>query len=713
MSDAKLTLSRRKKVCFASVIFLVIWGAAEAFLLLVGAGENALSDDPFVGFDSNNPVFIENTSGDSGWLETSPAKTVWFNPQRFQRKKPLNTKRVFCLGGSTTFGRPFDDRTSFSGWLKEMLPRIDGDVQWEIINAGGVSYASYRVANVMEELCGYEPDLFVVLTGHNEFLEQRTYRGLLDDAWTEEKVVAGVRRFLQHSRVFSVFEEVLRPKSDLMRNTQEILPAEVDEILNHSAGPKAYTRDDPWHENVLIHFQVNIERMIAMARRADADLVFLSPTANLKDCLPFKSFSSLASVDSDSIENPFMGNQEGASTVDSTEEFSRMELQRLLDNGGPEVALNRIDEALRGDPRNADLLFFKGRCLLLLDREGEAREYFWQALDEDVCPLRMPRAFRAGLREITSRESIPLIDLDQILGNQSEIELGHRCLGEEYFLDHVHPTIDAHRSIAVAILTELQDLGWLKGGVIPEQELGEITDRIKSSIDRERQAIAFRNLAKVLHWAGKFEEAIPNAINATQLVPDDLESWFVMGDCLRQLGRDQESYLVYEQLFQKGDYGRAYLPFGELLMDMEKFDRAIEFLFMATIVPKESHRVRAFYNLGYSHLQLGEVDSALESLTECDRLAPDEPSTNALLGDVYFSKKELELSEARFLKTLELGGDPTYCFLRLAQICLETERWEEARDYLQRCRKSGSQTEAIQEWIRRLEEQLSAQNTGK
>ena len=110
-----------------------------------------------------------------------------------------------------------------------------------------------------------------------------------------------------------------------------------------------------------------------------------------------------------------------------------------------------------------------------------------------------------------------------------------------------------HRSIAVAILTELQDLGWLKGGVIPEQELGQITDRIKSSIDRERQAIAFRNLAKVLHWAGKFEEAIPNAINATQLVPDDLaRDWFVMGDCLlKQLGRDQESYLVYEQLFQK------------------------------------------------------------------------------------------------------------------------------------------------------------------
>ena len=67
------------------------------------------------------------------------------------------------------------DSTSFCGWLREFLPLTDEDTEWEVINAGGVSYASYRVASLMEELTTYEPDLFIVYTGHNEFLEERTY----------------------------------------------------------------------------------------------------------------------------------------------------------------------------------------------------------------------------------------------------------------------------------------------------------------------------------------------------------------------------------------------------------------------------------------------------------------------------------------------------------------------------------------------------------
>ncbi len=36
--------------------------------------------------------------------------------------------------------------------MREFLPTIDEVKNWEVINAGGISYASYRVANVMEEL---------------------------------------------------------------------------------------------------------------------------------------------------------------------------------------------------------------------------------------------------------------------------------------------------------------------------------------------------------------------------------------------------------------------------------------------------------------------------------------------------------------------------------------------------------------------------------
>ena len=120
-----------------------------------------------------------DAAGDS-YLATSPSKVRWFNPQRFPKKKASRTYRIFSLGGSTTYGRPYDDNASFSGWLRELLVPADPSRTWEVINAGGISYASYRVAAVMEELIQYEPDLFIIYTGHNEFLERRTYRTLLE-----------------------------------------------------------------------------------------------------------------------------------------------------------------------------------------------------------------------------------------------------------------------------------------------------------------------------------------------------------------------------------------------------------------------------------------------------------------------------------------------------------------------------------------------------
>jgi hypothetical protein len=73
------------------------------------------------------------------------------------------------------FPSPQDDTTSFPGWLREILLSADSSKKWEVVNAGGVSYASYRVASLMDGLSDYEPDLFVVYSGHNEFLERRTY----------------------------------------------------------------------------------------------------------------------------------------------------------------------------------------------------------------------------------------------------------------------------------------------------------------------------------------------------------------------------------------------------------------------------------------------------------------------------------------------------------------------------------------------------------
>ena len=156
-----------------AVVFLAL---LEGALAVIGVRPHLDTRDPFVGFASYVPLFVDDTD-DNGRavLKTARNKLEYFNAQQFPKDKPTGTVRIFCMGGSTTFGRPYDDTTSFAAWLREMLPISAPGSQWEVINAGGVSYASYRVAMVMEQLINYQPDLFIIYTGHNEFLEDRTY----------------------------------------------------------------------------------------------------------------------------------------------------------------------------------------------------------------------------------------------------------------------------------------------------------------------------------------------------------------------------------------------------------------------------------------------------------------------------------------------------------------------------------------------------------
>ena len=167
----------RRQIVYATVVVVVFFVLAEGLLALVGIQPIVVQQDPYVGFSSYFPLFV---AGSDGRMATASNKLALFNPQSFDRRKKPGTYRIFTLGGSTTYGRPFDDGTSFTGWLRTYLETLDPERSWEVVNAGGISYASYRVATLMEELVEHEPDLFVIYSGNNEFLEKRTYGELIE-----------------------------------------------------------------------------------------------------------------------------------------------------------------------------------------------------------------------------------------------------------------------------------------------------------------------------------------------------------------------------------------------------------------------------------------------------------------------------------------------------------------------------------------------------
>lgn len=513
---------RRKLVFSAATAVLFVCGL-EASLALLGFSPHVIGRDPFVGFANTAPLFEKRISRDRETvLATTPRKLRFFNAQQFPREKPPDAYRIFCVGGSTTFGHPYDDATSFAGWLRELLPEADASRHWEVVNAGGISYASYRVAGVMEELARYEPDLFIVYCGHNEFLEERTYREVKRLPPDLLRALTPVARTRTYAALHRAFEPLLERGERRAR-----LPGEVEAVLDHTAGPELYQRDDRLRKQVLEHYRVNLARMIAIARSAGAEVLFVVPTCNLRDFAPFKSVVSHS-----------LSLQQARRWRELHERAGR-----LSRAGRFEAALAACRAACAIDDRSAALQFRMGRILFELERFEESRAAFRRARDEDVCPLRAPSEFLHAVRRVGTAPDVSIVDFAAMVEAACLERHGHRLPGRDFFLDHVHPTIAANRMLAVALVDELirQDIV-AAGPDWDEQAIAAVARRVEERIDSTQHARALRNLAKVLTWAGKQREAGPLALDALRVLPGDEECLLIAGAWLRMEGRAQASF---------------------------------------------------------------------------------------------------------------------------------------------------------------------------
>jgi hypothetical protein len=110
------------------------------------------------------------------------------------------------------------------------------------------------------------------------------------------------------------------------------------------------------------------------------------------------------------------------------------------------------------------------RIARTLDRLGgksEALEYYLKARDNDVCPLRAPTGHERILERIAAETKTPLVDAPKLLAAKSPDGIA----GNNWYLDHVHPTIGGHQKIAQAIAAQLRETGLLPtNGNWPDRE---------------------------------------------------------------------------------------------------------------------------------------------------------------------------------------------------------------------------------------------------
>ena len=486
------------------IFFLILEGG----LALFGVKPALKTEDPFVGFASNVPLFVPVPGpGGRQLLTTATNKLNNFNQQSFPREKAPGTYRIFCLGGSTTYGRPYDDATSFASWLREMLPLADRNKNWEVINAGGISYASYRVAHLMEELVNYQPDLFIIYTGHNEFLEERTYSQIRDIP----PVIRSTVSLLAKTRTWSAMNSALQslgvaPQAE--NKDRQNLALEVVTVLDKSAGLNRYTRDDSLQEKILRHYRISLERMVGLARSAGAKVIFVSPASSLNDCTPFKSEHTpgLTPEDRERIEQMLA------------------QAKELIRQENWNEALSLLETGVKLDPRHAELQYRYGLVLLALNKVEEAETALRRARDEDVCPLRALTPMGQIVADIADEQGVGFVDYVDLVAEYMQQNKGYPIPGEELFLDHVHPTIEGHKILSLALIQTLIAEHIVRPG--PEwgdQAIASVTAKIEGKIDREAHGQALANLARVLLWARKFEDAERLAKQADETAGDYLQ----------------------------------------------------------------------------------------------------------------------------------------------------------------------------------------------
>jgi tetratricopeptide (TPR) repeat protein len=651
-----MSLIRNTILALASLLaFLLL---TEGGLALVGVEPELYDKDPLVGFSSRIPLFVEAERGET--LVTARNKRAIFNTQNFERTKPPGTYRIFCMGGSTTYGRPYADSTSFCGWLRELLPIADPSRNWQLINAGGISYASYRVAALMEELIEYQPDLFIIYSGHNEFLERRTYAALLDSS----PLVLESRALLNRTRSYSLLKRVVQaaaggPPSEL--STREVLPGEVQAVLDDSVGLQAYQRDEPQQAKVLAHYRFNLERMIDIADSVGAGSVFVTPASNLRSCSPFKS---------EAAENLTL-----IERLEFEEWLSKA--RRRRSRGRLEKALLAVDAAIAIDPRRADARYLRGRILYEIDRFKESRQAFLRALEEDVCPLRaLPEALQIVARVAEDRD-VPLLRWVEFLADRALEGIP----GEDFFLDHVHPTIDANRLLALELISLLHSEGIVAFDSSWDQRaISRVTAEIKGSLEPGAHARALTNLAKVLGWAGKHGEAHELAVRVLETV-DDAEAYYNAAVNAVRLGRVEEAIGYFEEVLKREpDHAPAMSDLGFIYANLARYRESEDYLRRAIgLKPADE---RAHYNLGHLLVLEDRFDEAVIELRRALQINPERGEYHQMLGNVYGRLGQPAKAISEYERAIEVNPRLPSARLRVAEHHLSNGESKRAKEEL-------------------------------
>ncbi|RME50169.1 MAG: tetratricopeptide repeat protein [Deltaproteobacteria bacterium] len=610
----------RKTIGMSLAVLLLFFALVEVGAWCFGVVPLSERSDPFLGFSDTSRLFrIEN-----GRVEIDPRHGA-FRKVSFTHPKPKGVFRIFVFGGSTVWGWPMGDAQAFPAWLEKGLQALAPGRQIEVHNLGAGSYASWRIRRLAREAAAFSPDLFVLYMGNNEFLEKRFYREIGERA----RRLPEMRGALHHLRTYTLLYDLLAPHTTPQPDdpfTSLLHP--LDLPVRHD--PEGY-RDRKERAEIIRFFAENLEAIRSIAEAAGSKILVCTLPVNLLWTGPTRSVP---------VANRVL--------------FERA--RRLQEEGKCEAALPIFERLAAEQPDSAELWFRIGRCRYERGDLGAAREALLTSLSHDLYPQRILPEMNGVIR---SMAGVLLCDLDAIVSG----EYPGGLIGEGFFIDTMHPSVAAHKRIAMEI-----------GRVIVESGLlGDVRwskETFQQAISGEEAAPTGKLYAQKLYFVGKthlrageYEKAIEALRAAIEVAPYYAPLFDTLGTAYGKMGRNEEALAAFREAYRLDpDNIFAMLNLAIAERNTGRFEEAISLLRKA--IGKRPDFFPLHLELARTAFQKDDLPLAQEAATSAVNLKPTDREAVRLLsliesaqGDLVGGIRRLEALLADYPQDVQLLTD--------------------------------------------------------
>ena len=602
LSRHNLTLG--KKVLFTFVPCIVLLATLELGLWIFGVETLIENGDPTSGFSGLVSVFEPRGEHYRTRQFKGPSP---FNEQSFLVQKPDRGLRIFTLGGSSAHGHPWGGHVAFTALLGEVIRTAYPDLQVETVNAAGVSYAMHRLRLVADEVLGYEPDIMIIFSGHNEFVEPSFSSALR----RRSKSFNRLELLVSRSRIYSVTQRL-----GARLHASRSVAAEFDLFVRRNVS-HSYTSTQK--EIIVNQFQTDLAYIVERAQVRGVKVLLATVPANLSGWRPNHSI-----IDS-SLNKSERLRWSHALTAG----------RHSLETGDFDLAVVKLREALDIAPGHAETHFALAQALEATLEWDEARRHYDLACDLDASPIRRLSTINQAISQVSAQEQALLVDIDAVFERASENQL----TGFDLIDDYVHPSRRGHRLITRQLWNAMEEAEWLGETFQSEPSRREILDRVLVTSRNESDSthpIWLFNQGYLLAHQGQTGRAIDKFCEALVQAPEFEPAMSNLAQLLVLEGQDKEAEKVLERLFShQPDNADGRVVKAEILTRENRTKEAITEL---------RHAIQTDPRLAHAHVQLGSLLMKRGATDEADAafeqaLALDSNNLEAKLGQAQLAGK--------------------------------------------------------------------------